>query len=127
MNLFTGSIETTQFFKQTHFRSNKSRPGRPKRQYSDYAFNWKFATPEAVRDQFATVLDITKTQKMVGFLDIYAYLHPYNKLYFEYPGKPVAMYSYAVKMDRIDCANDTLYPFVALEDGPVELDQFFGY
>ena len=49
-------------------------------------------------------------------------------MYLQVPGKPAGVFSYDVHMKRIDDPGDnTEYPFVWRDDGPVELQKYFGY
>lgn len=63
---------------------------------------------------------------------MYAFFQPTNDLYFKRPGVPAGVYSYDIEMtrlgdDRTKEVQDTVYPFVWRSDGPIELDQYFGY
>ena len=84
---------------------------------------------------------MAKTETLVGRLNIFTYLNPTDDLYSKRPSKPVGVFFYNVTMNRLSSASNsqnssenlsselekTIYPFVWKEDGPVELDQYFGY
>ena len=97
----------------------------------DYAVNWKLSVPASLKDQFVTVEDLSKSDLLIGSLNIYVYFQPNNKYYMLVPAKPAGVYSYNVTMTRLgDVVADTkntVYPFVSRFDGPVELQEFFGY
>lgn len=151
IKVFADTVETTEYFSQTHTRRNyigainqvdesskaaddvASSPavGPPTVAMGDYALNWRFKTQSSVRDEFVNVEDLSKTKSLLGNLDVLVYFRPTNDLYFKAPGVPAGIFSYEFTMERIgDPAKetaDTVYPFVWRGDGPVELDQYFGY
>ena len=64
----------------------------------------------------------------MGSLDILVYFQPTSDLYLLNPAKPAGVFSYNVTMSRIQDENDnTEYPFIWRNDGPVELDKYFKY
>jgi hypothetical protein len=64
-------------------------------------------------------------------LDYLVYFQPTSDLYLKEPGTPAGVYTYDVRFERLgDEATETentVYPFVWRDAGPVELDQYFGY
>lgn len=96
--------------------------------YSDYAIRWRISVPASSRDEFITVENLRRSTELTGRLDIFAYLQPTNDLYFKVPAIPAGRFSYNVSMRRILDNNDnTEYPFVWRNDGPVELQKYFLY
>ena len=98
---------------------------------SDFALRWRFKTTSTGKDEFILVEDLGKIRSLLGNLDVLVYFQPTNDLYFQVPGTPAGVFSYDITMDRLGSneeeTQDTLYPFVWRDDGPVELDQYFGY
>jgi hypothetical protein len=142
IQVFADTVETTEYFRQTHTRRNyidagadgspqNRRVGQPSVVASDYALNWRFKTTSSERDEFVQVEDLGKTRSLLGNLDVLVYFQPTNDLYFTLPGTPAGVFSYNLTLERLgDPAEETqatMYPFVPRGDGPVELDQFFGY
>ena len=131
-----GSVETLEFIRQTHIRNQYNNDSnkimkRKKIIKSDYALKWKLSVPAALNDTFITVQDLRSSNVIVGTLDILVYVQPTNDLYMTLPGRPAGVFSYNIVMERlgdpIEMTNNTEYPFVWKDDGPVELDQYFGY
>ena len=129
-----GSVETLEFIRQTHIRNEyKSNKGRKTKKIikGDYALKWKLSVPAALNDTFITVQDLRSSNEIVGTLDVIVYVQPTNDLYITLPGRPAGIFSYNVVMERVGdpvkMTKDTEYPFVWKSDGPVELDQYFGY
>ena len=86
------------------------------------------AVPASARDEFITVENLRRSSEVNGKLDILLYFQPTNDMYLQVPGKPAGVFSYDVHMKRIDDPGDnTEYPFVWRDDGPVELQKYFGY
>jgi hypothetical protein len=86
--------------------------------------------PESSRDEFITSENLRKTKYIAGSLKVVVYLQPTVDLYLKVPGKPVGVFNYRVNMERVmdpEETDKTVYPYVPKEDGPVELDKFFGY
>ena len=51
-------------------------------------------------------------------------------IYFKVPARPAGVFSYDVKMTRLEDQEgkeNTEYPFVFRDAGPVELQKYFGY
>lgn len=97
---------------------------------SDYGLHWQFSVPAATRDEFITTDDLRQAKVIVGSLDILSYLQPTNVLYNKVPGKPAGLFSYNLSMERMVDENiikSTQYPFVWRDEGPVELQEYFGY
>ena len=69
------------------------------------------------------------TKSLIGTLDVLVYLQPDNKYYMNVPASPVGVFTYNVTMNRIPTEDQRsiVYPFVWRDDGPVELDKYFGY
>jgi hypothetical protein len=92
-------------------------------------------TPQSLKDEYITVNDLSKTDDIVGQLNVFAFVQPTDDLYLQIPARPAAVYTYDVKMERIARTSeakkqeisDTLYPYIPRTEGPVELDQYFGY
>mmetsp|Transcript_16066 Transcript_16066/g.16196 ORF Transcript_16066/g.16196 Transcript_16066/m.16196 type:complete len:360 (+) Transcript_16066:38-1117(+) len=129
---FSGSIQTIEFFRQSHRRHvyNSSVQPQPRTRVDDYALSWKLSIPAALRNEFVSTEELSSSKQLVGSLDILGYLPPSNDLYLEVPAEPAVVYSYDVKMDRTasnSSTESTRYPFVWRDDGPVELNQYFGY
>jgi cold shock CspA family protein len=131
-----GSVETLEFIRQTHIRNqyNNDTNKNMKRKHiikSDYALKWKLSVPAALNDTFITVQDLRSSNIIIGTLDILVYVQPTNDLYMTLPGRPAGVFSYNIVMERLgdptEMTNNTEYPFVWKDDGPVELDQYFGY
>lgn len=130
-----GSVETLEFIRQTHIRNeyNNSNKGKKAKKIikGDYALKWKLSVPAALNDTFITVQDLRSSNEIVGTLDVLVYVQPTNDLYMTLPGRPAGVFSYNVFMERlgdpVKMTKDTEYPFVWGSDGPVELDQYFGY
>lgn len=93
--------------------------------------SWKLSVPAAVNDTFITVEDLRSSNKIVGSLDVLVYIQSTNDLYMILPGQPAGIFSYDIVMERlgdpVQMTKDSEYPFVWNNDGPVELDQYFGY
>lgn len=104
--------------------------------------DWKLSVPQSLRDEFITVDNLSKAKNIQGTLNIFVYLPPTSNLYLKVPSQPVGAFQYTVDMERItgdltktdynkQIATEDVeklnYPFVPYEDGPVELDKFFGY
>jgi hypothetical protein len=95
---------------------------------SDYAIRWRLSVPASSRDEFITVENLRRSSEIKGRLDIFVYLQPTNDLYLKVPASPAGRFSYSVSMQRVpDSDIDTEYPFVWRNDGPVELQKYFGY
>lgn len=115
---------------QTHTRSDA---GFSTPIVTDYAVNWKLFVPASQRDEFVTVEDLARTDTLVGTLNFLVYFQPSNDLYFLEPGSPAGIFTYNVTMKRFNNENrkaetdKAIYPFVWRNDGPVELDKYFGY
>ena len=96
----------------------------------DFGLVWKLQVPEAKRDEFITNENLRTAKKLIGSLNILVYPQPTTDLYLKVPGQPIGYFTYAVDMDREAEVGDiekTTYPYVPYEDGPVELDKYFGY
>ena len=80
-------------------------------------------------DDYITDFDLSKAQSLVGTLDILVYLQPTTNLYMKVPAKPAGVFNYQVRMERIGRTglDDITYPFVPVNDGDVELSDYFGY
>lgn len=119
-NSSSTSTSTTRTFK-----------GNPKVTYSDYTINWKFFSEASLRDEFITLEDLRKSRRLFGEMNVLVYFQPSNDLYFKLPGAPVGVYSYDMVLDRIGDefqeTENTVYPFVWRDVGPIELDKYFGY
>jgi hypothetical protein len=128
-----GSVETLEFIKQTHIRNqyNDNNYNKKKIIKSDYALKWTLSVPSALNDTFITVEDLRSSNTIIGTLDILVYVQPTNDLYMTLPGKPAGVFTYSIIMNRLNDpiknTKETEYPFVWMNDGPVELDQYFGY
>ena len=98
---------------------------------SDYAINWKLSVPQSLNDEFITVDDLRKSTQLVGTLKVISYIQPSNDLYLRTSGQPGGIFTYNVEMNRIGDpiqeVRATTYPFVWRDDGPVELNLYFGY
>lgn len=98
---------------------------------SDYALKWRLSVPSALSDTFITVEDLRSSNTIVGTLDVIVYIQPTNDLYLTLPGIPAGVFTYNIVMTRsgdpIKSTKETEYPFVWMNDGPVELDEYFGY
>lgn len=103
---------------------------------TDYCLNWRLTVPASLRDEFITVEDLRRTETVLGALDVYVYLQPTSDLYLQRPGRPAGVFSYNVTMRRPEGwtqgaaereTEDTTYPFVWRDAGPVELDKYFGH
>lgn len=105
IKVFAGSVETLEVFHQDHERRDISK--RPILTHSDYAINWKLAVPEALRDEFIPVEDLSKAKQVAGNLNILVYLQPSNRLYNQLAASPAAIYSYDVSMERMDDGTST--------------------
>eukprot|EP01038_Epipyxis_sp_PR26KG_P006582 gene6582-9048_t len=131
LSVYAGVVESLEFFRQTHRRSLKSNPLKISTTVSDYAINWRLSVPESLKDEFVTVQDLSKTNILVGQLNILAYFQPSSEFYFKVPAQPAGVYTYNVTLNRInnvaDDTKQTEYPFVWRDDGPVELEKYFGY
>lgn len=127
-----GTVETIEFFKQVHSRQlyNSSRISTVR---SDYALNYKLLVPASSRDEFVTVEELAKSNTIIGTLSVLAYFQPTNELYMKIPGKPAGVYTYDIVMNRLgtDDIQEEIkrsqYPFIWRDDGPIELDKYFGY
>lgn len=117
-----GTVTTTEFIQQTHRREGQRIPV-----VGEYALQWRISAPASDRDEFVTTEALRRTSRLVGSLDVFAYLTPTDTLYAQEPKFPVAVYSYAVDMQRSEASEDTVYPFVPPGAGPVELGDFFGH
>lgn len=67
-------------------------------------------------------------------MQVLVYFNMDNDLYLKVPAQPAGVFKYSVDMERVgglDGAKEEIakcqYPFVWQRDGPVELDQYFGY
>ena len=80
-------------------------------------------------EEYQSIEQISKSTKLIGTLDIFSYLQPTTDLYLETRGKPVGRFTYNLEMTREpnQSIRSTRYPFIWRSDGPVELDQYFGY
>ena len=129
---FAGSVETSEFIKQTHRRSGNSSAQQPSVSDSYYCLNWQLFVPASSRDEFVTAADLARTNLIIGRLNILSYLRPSSDLYLQLPSRPAGVFSYNVTMtrrggDRSAEVQAATYPFVWRADGPVELDQYFKY
>jgi hypothetical protein len=123
---FAGSVETFEGFRQTLHLPDKAAP-----LTTDYALNWQFSIPAALRDEFITVDNLRKADELVGRLNVFVYLQPSNDLYKKIGGQPAGVYKYVVEMHRKNTQADrgvraTTFPFVWRDAGPLELDKYFG-
>jgi hypothetical protein len=82
---------------------------------SYYAMNWRLAVPSALRDEFIKVQDLSKSNTIFGNLNIYVYLEPTNVLYNQAPTLPVGVYTYDVKMDRLDNSKNYMKPSIYID------------
>lgn len=121
---FAGTLRTIQFIKQTHQRTSVK--GTTSTTIGDYAIDFRVSVPSSSQDEFTTTDALSRTKSLIGTLDILAYLQPTNDMYLKVPAQPAGVFSYRVDMTRTDAEN-VEYPFVWREDGPVELDTYFGY
>eukprot|EP01031_Cornospumella_fuschlensis_P041508 gene41508-50653_t len=130
----SGTVKTVEYFHQTHKRvenSGKKTEFKP----VDYALQWDLSIPSARRSEFLNIDEIRNADALQASLSIFAFFQPSDELYMKYPSRPAAVFTYDVQMNRIlpedgDRRRDvesTLYPFVPLDAGPVELDQYFGF
>lgn len=101
IKVFAGSVETLEVFHQDHDRRDKS-TNKHTVTHSDYAMNWKLAVPEALRDEFIPVEDLSKAKQIAGNLNVLVYLQPSNPLYNKLAASPATIYSYDVSMERTD-------------------------
>ena len=85
------------------------------------------AVPASARDEFITVENLRRSSEVKGSLDILVYFQPTNDMYLQVPAMPAGVFSYNVSMTRINDNSNTEYPFIFRDDGPVELQEFFGY
>lgn len=96
---------------------------------------WQISSRDSSQDRFVTVEELSKSDELLGKLNVYAFFQPSDDLYFLSPGRPAAVYSYDLHMQREATTAEakheevigTEYPFVPYHVGPVELDKFFGY
>jgi hypothetical protein len=97
----------------------------------DYAVNWKLSVPASQKDEFITVKDLSKSQLILGTVDVLSFFRPSNDLYFKVPKEAAAVFTYNVTMERIgdvkESTSSTIYPFVWRDQGPIELNEYFGY
>lgn len=121
---FAGTLKTIQFIRQTHKRTTSS--GSVSTTIGDYALDLRVSVPSSSQDEFTTTDTLSRTKSLIGTLDVLLYLQPTNDFYLKIPAQPAGVFSYNVEMRRTD-ATDVEYPFVWREDGPVELDKYFGY
>ena len=105
IKVFAGSVETLEVFHQDHERRDSS--NRRTVTHSDYAMNWKLAVPEALRDEFIPVEDLSKAKEIAGNLNVLVYLQPSNPLYNQLAASPATIYSYDVSMSRMDDGTST--------------------
>lgn len=128
INVYSGIVETNEFVRQTHTRRDIV-SGTSERIIGDYAINWKLSVPEGLRDQYITEYDLSKASRVIGKLEVAVYLQPTNDLYLKLRGKPAGVFTYEVNMERIRPVemNKITYPFVKMNDGPVEIQDYFGY
>lgn len=134
ITVFAGSVETSEFIKQTHYRygSDSAKQG-PSVSGSYYCLNWQLFVPASSRDEFVTAADLASTSQIIGKLNILSYLQPSSDLYLQVPARPAGVFTYNVSMSRRGDDNraaevvGVTYPFVWRDDGPVELDQYFKY
>jgi len=106
IKVFAGSVETLEIFHQDHERLDSTNNKRTVT-HSDYAMNWKLAVPEALRDEFIPVEDLSKAKQIVGNLNVLVYLQPSNPLYNKLTASPATIYSYDVSMSRMDDGTST--------------------
>ena len=119
---------------------SKFDPKFSKKVVSDYAINWKFSAPGSFEDTFVTAEDLSKTNTLIGKLDILVYLQPSNEFYLTVPAKPAAVFSYNVTMNRlyddkdnnnnnnnVQTVQKSQYPYPPGGTGPIELTNFFGH
>ena len=84
--------------------------------------------PQSRRDEFISIDELSRSNTLVGRMNILVYLRPTTDLYFQAPGEPAGVFSYDVNMTRIaDTIAATEYPFVPQSEGAVELTDYFGY
>jgi len=131
IRVFAGTVETIEFFTQTHKKRPKSGSDKEVVTTGDYAMNWKLSVPASQKDEFITVLDLSKSPIIIGTLDVLTFFQPTNDLYLKLPKEAAGVFSYNITMMRIgteaESTTNTEYPFVWQDAGPVELGQYFGY
>jgi len=95
----------------------------------DYAINWRFSVPESLQDKYITDFDLSKSNRVIGNLDLVVYAQPTDDLYLALKGRPAGVFSYDVDMKRrpLESLNTITYPYVKDSDNPVELQKYFGY
>lgn len=98
----------------------------------DYALNWKLSAPAALADEYITVVELSKSDLVLGTLEVLVFLQPTSDLSMRVPPRRAAgRFIYNVTMHRIGspetATRSTEYPFVFRDAGPVELDKYFGY
>ena len=90
--------------------------------------HWKLSVPASNRNEFIKVEDLARSTEINGNLDFLVYFQPTNDMYLKVPAIPAGVFSYNVSMIRIlDPSDNTEYPFVWRDDGPIELDKYFKY
>jgi hypothetical protein len=140
---YSGSVDTVEFIRQTLHRHLAD--GTTKKEVTEYALNWKLAVPASLKDEYIEIEKLSRTNRVLGSLDVLVYLPSTSDLYNQVPATPAGVYTYDVTMDRIvgdevmtaektptiavmqEEMRKAEYPFVFRGQGPVELDTYFGY